>query len=199
MPQSKRYGFVEFRDHAHALACVRELSRSTDFLKYLPDLQKEMILANPQAGSSPTVAAGPAGLGKLLVEFCLENQRKVQVLKKRSENNETAKTQRSKEPTAPKQQPANKKSAQSVIEAATLSGKRKANEITADSNDDVESGDEGDSHKETVEPSESKKQKESRQQMKKASAKAKRKKIESKRKEVEKKRKETKKKIATKK
>lgn len=192
IPQSKRYGFVEFKDHAHALACVRELSHSHDFLQYLPALQREM-LASPQS-SAPTAASDPTGGGKLLVEFCLENQRKVQVLKKRTENNESFKKQKTQEsiPNFNKQELTTKSTSRSVVEAATFSSKQKVDESSYEMMDEDISQN-GTETEVEVEPTEGKKRRDSRQQLKKASSKVKRKKIVSKRKENEKKRKESKK------
>lgn len=71
VPQSKRYGFVEFKHHAHALACLRELNNARDCLQYLPPLQRQMIESNPQTQTQQRTAE------RLIVEFSLENFSKV--------------------------------------------------------------------------------------------------------------------------
>eukprot|EP00981_Chlorochromonas_danica_P012615 scaffold5218_cov150-Ochromonas_danica.AAC.7 len=69
-PQSRGYGFVEFRHHAHALACLRELN-------------------NNSAYEEKAVDADGKGLesvkSRLMVEFSLENMRKVKILQERQE------------------------------------------------------------------------------------------------------------------
>jgi hypothetical protein len=60
LPQSRGYGFVEFAHHSHALACLRELNNS----------------ANPAYSDLASSSSGE-GRGRLIVEFALENVRKV--------------------------------------------------------------------------------------------------------------------------
>jgi nucleolar protein 4 len=67
VPQSRGYGFVEFRNHVHALACLRELNQNTAY-------------------SSNASGASGGKEGKrstLIVEFSLENMRKVKILQDR--------------------------------------------------------------------------------------------------------------------
>ena len=60
-PQSRGYGFVEFRHHAHALACLRELNNNSEYGR-----------KHAQGG------AGPVGKAcNLIVEFSVENMQKV--------------------------------------------------------------------------------------------------------------------------
>ena len=65
---SRGFGFVEFSEHAHALACVRELSNSKSY----------------STDASPTTMTG--GRRRLVAEFTLENKRKVMILEKRVES-----------------------------------------------------------------------------------------------------------------
>ena len=66
--QSRGYGFVEFREHSHALACLRELNN------------------NPAYGSSAAGATSKSGQKpRLIAEFSLENMQKVKLLKAREE------------------------------------------------------------------------------------------------------------------
>jgi nucleolar protein 4 len=67
VPQSKGYGFVEFTHHCHALSCLRELSNSSGFLKYLPDAMKQQIEASGTERKN----------NRLILEFSLENFNKV--------------------------------------------------------------------------------------------------------------------------
>ena len=59
LPQSRSFGFVEFSDHSHALACLRELSINYNLYKKYAITGKSSILA----------------------EFTVENVRKVCNLK----------------------------------------------------------------------------------------------------------------------
>jgi hypothetical protein len=63
IPQSRGYGFVEFAHHTHALACLRELNNNPAHGKFATTVGKEK--------------------SRLIIEFCLENVRKVMVLKDR--------------------------------------------------------------------------------------------------------------------
>ena len=66
--QSRGYGFVEFREHSHALACLRELNN------------------NPAYGTSAAGATSKSGQKpRLIAEFSLENMQKVKLLKAREE------------------------------------------------------------------------------------------------------------------
>lgn len=68
LSQSRGFGFVEFKEHAHALACLRELNNNAAY------------------GSSAAGAANKAGQRpRLIVEFTLENMQKVMLLKAREE------------------------------------------------------------------------------------------------------------------
>lgn len=68
--QSRGYGFVEFGHHGHALACLRQLNNNTDYLKFT---------ASPSNQDA-------SKRSRLIVEFSLENTRKVAILKKRLDN-----------------------------------------------------------------------------------------------------------------
>lgn len=61
------YGFVEFGHHGHALACLRELNNNVAYCDF------SMSHANQDPGKRP----------RLIVEFSLEDTRKVNLLKKR--------------------------------------------------------------------------------------------------------------------
>lgn len=67
-PQSRGYAFVEFVDHAHALACLRELNNNAAYL------DKSISADGHEAVASNS---------KLIVEFSLENIRKVKILQER--------------------------------------------------------------------------------------------------------------------
>lgn len=81
VPQSRGFGFVEFLHHSHALACLRELNNNKAYSKYATTFSEE---AMPQKGGGGKDAARPKA-SKLIVEFCLENFRKVSILKQREE------------------------------------------------------------------------------------------------------------------
>lgn len=61
VPQSRGFGFVEFSSHLHALACLRELNNNVKYSELAAD----------------------AG-GRFLVEFSVENIRKVKILEERT-------------------------------------------------------------------------------------------------------------------
>ena len=67
--QSRGYGFVEFQHHGHALACLRQLNNNPDYFEY------SMSHSNQD----------PSKRARLIVEFSLEDTRKVNMLKKRLE------------------------------------------------------------------------------------------------------------------
>ncbi len=62
LPQSRGYAFVEFYNHAHALACLRQLNNNPQYEN----------LAAPALASKDNLSKS-----KLIVEFSLENIRKV--------------------------------------------------------------------------------------------------------------------------
>lgn len=67
--QSRGYGFVEFQHHGHALACLRQLNNNPEYCEH------SMSHANQDSSKRP----------RLIVEFSLEDTRKVNLLKKRNE------------------------------------------------------------------------------------------------------------------
>ena len=66
IPQSRGYAFVEFKSHVHALACLRELNQNQAYASYATPL-------GAKDGKRST----------LIVEFSLENMRKVKILRDR--------------------------------------------------------------------------------------------------------------------
>jgi nucleolar protein 4 len=68
LAQSRGYGFVEFKEHAHALACLRELNNNSAY-------------CSSAAGATSKTGLRP----RLIVEFTLENMQKVMILKRREE------------------------------------------------------------------------------------------------------------------
>lgn len=68
LAQSRGYGFVEFKEHAHALACLRELNNNAAY-------------CSSAAGATSKTGLRP----RLIVEFTLENMQKVMILKRREE------------------------------------------------------------------------------------------------------------------
>ena len=69
-PQSRGYAFVQFSNHAHALACLRELNNSR----------------NPAYTKVATAAAeGGEAQGRLMLEFTMENIQKVKLQQSRDE------------------------------------------------------------------------------------------------------------------
>lgn len=75
-PQSRGFGFVEFSHHAFALACLRELNNNPAYVDFAAD---------------GTAGTGDAARGskkaRLIVEFSVENKRKVMILEAREKNN----------------------------------------------------------------------------------------------------------------
>lgn len=72
-PQSRGFAFVEFTHHAYALACLRELNN------------------NPEYEKIATEGSGH-GRSRLIVEFTVENFRKVAMLKQREEKSKAVAT-----------------------------------------------------------------------------------------------------------
>ena len=73
LPQSRGYGFVEFKSHVHALACLRELNQNKKY-------------SSSAVGLPPSAAATKDGTtlrSTLIVEFALENMQKVKILQDR--------------------------------------------------------------------------------------------------------------------
>lgn len=76
-PQSRGFGFVDFTHHLFALACLRELNNNPAYV----DMASDGL-----GGTSETPVRG-AGKARLIVEFALENKRKVMILEAREKNN----------------------------------------------------------------------------------------------------------------
>ena len=90
-PMSKGYGFVEFKHHGHALICLRELNNNPMYSYYC--VGANYIANDDDAGSKVNKRSNSRN--RLIVEFSVENVRKVQILEKRKEHN-SAQTIRSK-------------------------------------------------------------------------------------------------------
>lgn len=80
--QSRGYAFVEFRHHAHALACLRELNNNTAYADRAIDADGK--------GMDPVKS-------RIMVEFSLENMRKVKILQERQEKSRLAGTKEAKD------------------------------------------------------------------------------------------------------
>lgn len=76
-PQSKGFGFVEFAHHAHALACLRELNNNPEYVTFASD----------GTGSVEDAAVRSLTKARLIVEFSLEDKRKVMMLEARDKRN----------------------------------------------------------------------------------------------------------------
>ena len=72
-PQSRGYGFCEFRYHRDALACLRELNNNKSYSHQASHLG--LSKKDTEEKIQP----------KLIVEFSLENMQKVKVLREREE------------------------------------------------------------------------------------------------------------------
>ena len=70
-PQSKGYGFVEFTEHAHALAALRMMNNNPQYFKFTP---------GPCGDQTPM-----SGRQRLIVEFSVEDARKVLKRRQRQE------------------------------------------------------------------------------------------------------------------
>ena len=140
VPQSKRFGFVEFKHHAYAMAALRTLNASKNCLDFLPDAQRQLVEATPIT------------VDKLVVDFTVENVKKVRIIKKRAENNLAAVAQ-VKGGAAPVKGATAQSKAKEVEEDASKKGKRKRSggdesdhddESDPDDDDDGDDGDDGD-------------------------------------------------------
>jgi nucleolar protein 4 len=85
VPQSKRFGFVEFTHHAHALACLRELNNTPNVGKYLSAFQQEQL---QEAHNREETRAS-----RIIAEFTLENFNKVKLLASRKERQQKSKSE----------------------------------------------------------------------------------------------------------
>ena len=74
-PQSKGFSFVEFTHHAFALACLRELNNNPAYVDFA---------SSGSAGTSETPVKG-LNRPRLIVEFSIENKRKVMALAARGD------------------------------------------------------------------------------------------------------------------
>jgi len=94
-PASKGYGFVEFRHHGHALACLRELNNNPAY-SFNCVGAKELTHASAKGKEKEkkddededTAAHAPRrgnSKHRPIVEFAIENARKVQILERRKE------------------------------------------------------------------------------------------------------------------
>lgn len=72
-PQSKGFSFVEFTHHAFALACLRELNNNPAYVDFA---------SSGHAGNAETPVKG-LNRPRLIVEFSIENKRKVMALEAR--------------------------------------------------------------------------------------------------------------------
>ena len=72
-PQSKGFSFVEFTHHAFALACLRELNNNPSYVDFA---------SSGKAGTAETPIKG-LNRPRLIVEFSIENKRKVMALEAR--------------------------------------------------------------------------------------------------------------------
>ena len=70
LPQSRGYGFVEFKSHVHALACLRELNQNKKY-------------SSSATGLPPSAAKDGTLRSTLIVEFALEYMQKVKILQGR--------------------------------------------------------------------------------------------------------------------
>ena len=71
LPQSRGYGFVEFKHHVHALACLRELNQNKKYSSSAVHVHSENGKETEKLRST------------LIVEFSLENTQKVKILEER--------------------------------------------------------------------------------------------------------------------
>jgi len=71
LPQSRGYGFVEFKSHVHAVACLRELNQNKKY--------SSSAIGLPASATKE----GAALRSTLIVEFALENMQKVKILQDR--------------------------------------------------------------------------------------------------------------------
>jgi nucleolar protein 4 len=83
-PTSKGYGFVEFRHHGHALAALRELNNNPMY-SFNCVGAKELDPAKDGEGGGHALRRG-SSRNRPIVEFAIENTRKVQILERRKEN-----------------------------------------------------------------------------------------------------------------
>jgi nucleolar protein 4 len=74
-PQSRGFGFVDFSHHAYALACLRRLNNNPAYVD---------MAAGGSGGTSETPVRGPSK-PRLIIEFSLENKRKVMILEGREQ------------------------------------------------------------------------------------------------------------------
>jgi len=166
LAQSRGYGFVEFKEHAHALACLRELNNNAAY-------------CSSAAGATSKTGLRP----RLIVEFTLENMQKVMILKRREERAVKRKTDSldsdpSSDAREDQEQPAKKPKTSSSSAAAVVAVAASAAATTAAA--PGESGKKRQREDDVVDDSEQQQQKQLRD---KKLAKEKRKAIEKKRKE----------------
>ena len=101
LPPSRGFGFAEFTEHAHAMACLRELNNSTDYSsefvsggKRAQSMKKNRSTKRKKPKKETDVDEGPSGqdfigddgkirMPRLLVEFTVENKAKA---RKQAEN-----------------------------------------------------------------------------------------------------------------
>ena len=69
--KSKGFGFIEFKFHAHALACLRELNNNT---KYSAE-----FVAGAKPFAASVMEREPNKIPRLIVEFAVENRAKVKL------------------------------------------------------------------------------------------------------------------------
>lgn len=77
LPQSKGYGFIEFTHHAYALACLRELTSNYKQYETLAITRKTIAKDSPPATNNNHKPTLTDEQGRLIVEFSLEDFRKV--------------------------------------------------------------------------------------------------------------------------
>lgn len=76
LPQSRGYSFVDFGQHAYALACLRELNNNKQYQKYAASgKDEEGRVSNHHSHVCGNLTC--VQVNKLIVEFSVENMRKV--------------------------------------------------------------------------------------------------------------------------
>jgi RNA recognition motif-containing protein len=130
VPQSRGYGFVEFNNHVHALACLRELNQNTAY--------------SSSASGAGIKEAKEDKRSTLIVEFSLENMRKVKILQDRVASRKAASNEPADE--ANKTKTTNKRKLDDAQETDDIKASGHAsygNNEKSDVDDDYDAGSDG--------------------------------------------------------
>lgn len=145
LPQGKGYSFVEFSHHGYAMACLRELNNNSSY-SYLATGSNAVdeVVAKKGAGVKETESTKSGGAmeendgsmkrtkskHRLLVEFAVENIRKVQILEKRKEHNKQQQAEANKAKEEEKQARQHEEAAKAKREARKEQQAKRATKAT---------------------------------------------------------------------